>query len=398
MSPPHAHPWALSWAGAAHPAQLLTPRPPGGVAVSRGGAAGAAPQPPRQGVGSRPHRLPALPPLPPAPPPATGGHAGLLQCSVTRSAGPGRGVMTLALRLTGVPAAAAAEAAAAEAAAASPFFFHPPGAGAWAAPAGKLLLAARLAPGRPVTLHTDADCVTAPVAVLARGGLGTRFALRARGVGVGGPAAGWPPPPPTPPPPPSAASPPPSLPPAAWAPLAGVAYQARLRGFMRPRRMAVSLSPPRWWVGDAEGREGKGAAGESPAPPPPPPPPAPPLCLANKAPHWNGALRCWCLNFRGRVKLASVKNFQLVPVAAAVESGGGAAGEGEVAAAAAAPAHRRWWRRTPPPPAPPPPPLPLRGPVIVQFGKVDTDAYILDFDPGSLSAAQAFGVALSMFG
>ena len=34
--------------------------------------------------------------------------------------------------------------------------------------------------------------------------------------------------------------------------------------------------------------------------------------MVNKAPHWNEQLRCWCLNFRGRVKLASVKNFQLV--------------------------------------------------------------------------------------
>ncbi len=34
--------------------------------------------------------------------------------------------------------------------------------------------------------------------------------------------------------------------------------------------------------------------------------------LRNKPPHWNQDLRCWCLNFRGRVKLASVKNFQLI--------------------------------------------------------------------------------------
>ena len=50
------------------------------------------------------------------------------------------------------------------------------------------------------------------------------------------------------------------------------------------------------------------------------------------------------------------------------------------------------------PAPPPPPPPPVRGPVVVQFGKVDTDAYILDYDPGALCAAQAFGVALSMFG
>ena len=37
--------------------------------------------------------------------------------------------------------------------------------------------------------------------------------------------------------------------------------------------------------------------------------------LRNKPPHWNAKLRCWCLNFKGRVKLASVKNFQLVDAA-----------------------------------------------------------------------------------
>ena len=43
-----------------------------------------------------------------------------------------------------------------------------------------------------------------------------------------------------------------------------------------------------------------------------------PTVLQNKAPHWNEGLRCWCLNFRGRVKLASVKNFQVW-----LEAGGG---------------------------------------------------------------------------
>lgn len=43
--------------------------------------------------------------------------------------------------------------------------------------------------------------------------------------------------------------------------------------------------------------------------------PRTPLRLENKAPHWNENLKCWCLNFRGRVKFASVKNFQLVDAA-----------------------------------------------------------------------------------
>ena len=64
-----------------------------------------------------------------------------------------------------------------------------------------------------------------------------------------------------------------------------------------------------------------------------------PVCLKNKAPHWNEGLRCWCLNFRGRVKLASVKNFQLVRADDEREK------------------------------------------VVMQFGKVDKDLYVLDFNP-----------------
>lgn len=37
-----------------------------------------------------------------------------------------------------------------------------------------------------------------------------------------------------------------------------------------------------------------------------------PLILKNKSPRWHEQLQCWCLNFKGRVTVASVKNFQLV--------------------------------------------------------------------------------------
>ncbi|KAK9805514.1 hypothetical protein WJX72_002622 [[Myrmecia] bisecta] len=77
--------------------------------------------------------------------------------------------------------------------------------------------------------------------------------------------------------------------------------------------------------------------------------------LNNKPPHWNDGLRCWCLNFRGRVKLASVKNFQLVEA-------------GDVA-------HT----------------------VVMQFGKVDKDTYIMDFNPHVICALQAFAISLSTF-
>lgn len=37
--------------------------------------------------------------------------------------------------------------------------------------------------------------------------------------------------------------------------------------------------------------------------------------LQNKAPRWNEALNAYCLNFKGRVTQASVKNFQLAAAA-----------------------------------------------------------------------------------
>ena len=37
-----------------------------------------------------------------------------------------------------------------------------------------------------------------------------------------------------------------------------------------------------------------------------------PLVLRNKEPRWHEQLQCWCLNFGGRVTVASVKNFQLI--------------------------------------------------------------------------------------
>jgi tubby-related protein 1 len=39
------------------------------------------------------------------------------------------------------------------------------------------------------------------------------------------------------------------------------------------------------------------------------------VVLQNKAPRWNEALNAYCLNFKGRVTQASVKNFQLAAAA-----------------------------------------------------------------------------------
>lgn len=85
-----------------------------------------------------------------------------------------------------------------------------------------------------------------------------------------------------------------------------------------------------------------------------------PLVLRNKAPRWHEQLQCWCLNFHGRVTVASVKNFQLV---ASPENG------------EAGPEHEK---------------------VILQFGKVGKDVFTMDYRY-PLSAFQAFAVCLSSF-
>ncbi|KAL8152016.1 hypothetical protein V2J09_021824 [Rumex salicifolius] len=87
-----------------------------------------------------------------------------------------------------------------------------------------------------------------------------------------------------------------------------------------------------------------------------------PLILKNKAPRWHEQLQCWCLNFRGRVTVASVKNFQLV---AAVEQ-----------------RHNI--------------PEAEQEKVILQFGKIGTDIFTMDYCY-PLSAFQAFAICLSSF-
>ncbi|PIN16043.1 Tub family protein [Handroanthus impetiginosus] len=84
------------------------------------------------------------------------------------------------------------------------------------------------------------------------------------------------------------------------------------------------------------------------------------LVLRNKSPRWHEQLQCWCLNFHGRVTVASVKNFQLV-----ASPEGGAAG----------PEHDK---------------------VILQFGKVGKDVFTMDYRY-PISAFQAFAVCLSSF-
>lgn len=85
--------------------------------------------------------------------------------------------------------------------------------------------------------------------------------------------------------------------------------------------------------------------------------------LRNKAPRWHEHLQCWCLNFHGRVTVASVKNFQLAATMDSSQPGG--KGDGET--------------------------------VLLQFGKVGDDVFTMDFRQ-PLSAFQAFAICLTSFG
>lgn len=87
------------------------------------------------------------------------------------------------------------------------------------------------------------------------------------------------------------------------------------------------------------------------------------LVMRNKAPRWHEHLQCWCLNFHGRVTVASVKNFQLVATADPSQLGG--RGDEDV--------------------------------VLLQFGKVAEDMFTMDYRQ-PLSAFQAFAICLSSFG
>ncbi|CAI9777842.1 unnamed protein product [Fraxinus pennsylvanica] len=87
-----------------------------------------------------------------------------------------------------------------------------------------------------------------------------------------------------------------------------------------------------------------------------------PLVLRNKIPRWHEQLQCWCLNFKGRVTVASVKNFQLV---AAIDASKNV-------------------------------PAADQEKVILQFGKIGKDIFTMDY-LYPLSAFQAFTICLSSF-
>ncbi|KAK8648335.1 hypothetical protein V6N13_129091 [Hibiscus sabdariffa] len=84
--------------------------------------------------------------------------------------------------------------------------------------------------------------------------------------------------------------------------------------------------------------------------------------LRNKAPRWHEHLQCWCLNFNGRVTVASVKNFQLAATVEQSQSGGKEEEE-----------------------------------TVLQFGKVGDDTFTMDYRQ-PLSAFLAFAICLTSFG
>ncbi|XP_031117069.1 tubby-like F-box protein 5 [Ipomoea triloba] len=95
---------------------------------------------------------------------------------------------------------------------------------------------------------------------------------------------------------------------------------------------------------------------------PPSPPSQVPLTLRNKVPKWHEDLQCWYLNFKGRVTVASVKNFQLI--------------------AAVDPSHNIAHTD--------------QEKVILQFGKIGKDVFTMDYC-FPLSAFQAFAICLTSF-
>ncbi|CAL5084570.1 unnamed protein product [Urochloa decumbens] len=86
------------------------------------------------------------------------------------------------------------------------------------------------------------------------------------------------------------------------------------------------------------------------------------VALKNKSPRWHEQLQGWCLNFHGRVMVASVKNFQLV--ASGVTT--------------------------------PTPSNQEDDDVILQFGKIGKDLFSMDYRY-PISAFEAFAICLSSF-
>ncbi|XP_043703107.1 tubby-like F-box protein 7 [Telopea speciosissima] len=134
-----------------------------------------------------------------------------------------------------------------------------------------------------------------------------------------------------------------------------VSYKFNLLKSRGPRRMLCTLQCPLVKENSHEGSE-KSSVIQSPAA-------SESMILRNKAPRWHEHLQCWCLNFHGRVTVASVKNFQLVASVDPSQPDG--KGDEDI--------------------------------VLLQFGKVGDDVFTMDYRQ-PLSAFQAFAICLTSFG
>ncbi|KAL6844233.1 hypothetical protein ACP4OV_025906 [Aristida adscensionis] len=113
-----------------------------------------------------------------------------------------------------------------------------------------------------------------------------------------------------------------------------------------------------------------------------------PLVLRNKVPRWHEQLQCWCLNFRGRVTVASVKNFQLIasvpqPALAGASLPSQPAQPAQLQSHSSQPSSSSSSSSS-------------HDTVILQFGKVGRDMFTMDYRY-PLSAFQAFAICLTSF-
>ncbi|KAM0824277.1 hypothetical protein ACQ4PT_070320 [Festuca glaucescens] len=115
-----------------------------------------------------------------------------------------------------------------------------------------------------------------------------------------------------------------------------------------------------------------------------------PLVIRNKSPRWHEQLQCWCLNFQGRVTVASVKNFQLIAAPPPPAATG--------AVAASEPPSQPPQQPVQPQPATSSPSSSSSNhdTVLLQFGKVSKDTFTMDYRY-PLSAFQAFAICLTSF-
>ncbi|KAK1303810.1 Tubby-like F-box protein 10 [Acorus calamus] len=101
-----------------------------------------------------------------------------------------------------------------------------------------------------------------------------------------------------------------------------------------------------------------------------------PLIMKNKAPMWHKKHQFWCLNFRGRVTIASVKNFQLI-----------AASDEEKATTTTTTSSKTASQSSQ---------FIDPNKIILQYGKIGKDLFTMDYRY-PLSAFEAFGICLSSF-